>query len=170
MDLVLLEPFPNPTLYAGCILPQDVQDELLEQYHFRFDARRRQELEEEYYFEEVDQTQHSYAPIGISSCITKGGYIVESNPTVRMQYMPQKKNILTGALLEVGNYATKHIFGKANFVNDVENDLLAPPIREAIHTELEKLFLDKVIANLGLCVSIEGGFIYLGDGSPTYTV
>ncbi|XP_020970541.1 DNA-directed RNA polymerase III subunit RPC8 isoform X1 [Arachis ipaensis] len=53
---------------------------------------------------------------------------------------------------------------------------LSRPIREAIHTELEKLFLDKVIANLGLCVSvydiksIEGGFIYPGDGAPTYTV
>ncbi|MED6147333.1 hypothetical protein PIB30_043250, partial [Stylosanthes scabra] len=53
---------------------------------------------------------------------------------------------------------------------------LARPIREAIHTQLENLFLDKVIANLGLCVSvydiksIEGGFIYPGDGYPTYKV
>ncbi|XP_027186452.1 uncharacterized protein [Cicer arietinum] len=54
--------------------------------------------------------------------------------------------------------------------------LLSLPIRDAIHTELEKLFLDKVIANLGLCtcvydiISIEGGFIFPGDGAPTYTV
>ncbi|XP_061351449.1 uncharacterized protein LOC133296474 [Gastrolobium bilobum] len=54
--------------------------------------------------------------------------------------------------------------------------LLTLPIREAMHMELEKLFLDKVIANLGLCISvrdirsIEGGFIFPGDGAPTYTV
>ncbi|KAJ1442404.1 RNA polymerase Rpb7, N-terminal [Sesbania bispinosa] len=54
--------------------------------------------------------------------------------------------------------------------------LLALPLREAIHMELEKLFLDKVIANLGLCVSvydirsIDGGFVFPGDGAPTYTV
>ncbi|XP_057419939.1 uncharacterized protein LOC130714089 [Lotus japonicus] len=54
--------------------------------------------------------------------------------------------------------------------------LLALPLREGIHIELEKLFLDKVIANLGLCISvydirsIEGGFIYPGDGAPTYKV
>ncbi|KAK7309511.1 hypothetical protein RJT34_06301 [Clitoria ternatea] len=53
---------------------------------------------------------------------------------------------------------------------------LALPIREAIHMELEKLFLDKVIAELGLCISvydirsIEGGFVFPGDGAPTYTV
>ncbi|XP_027346875.1 DNA-directed RNA polymerase III subunit RPC8 [Abrus precatorius] len=53
---------------------------------------------------------------------------------------------------------------------------LALPIQEAIHIELEKLFLDKVIANLGLCIyvydiiSIEGGFVFPGDGAPTYTV
>ncbi|CAL5192921.1 unnamed protein product [Lathyrus oleraceus] len=54
--------------------------------------------------------------------------------------------------------------------------LLALPIGEAIHTELERLFLDKVIANLGLCtsvydiISIEGGSIFPGDGAPTYLV
>ncbi|XP_058740018.1 DNA-directed RNA polymerase III subunit RPC8-like [Vicia villosa] len=54
--------------------------------------------------------------------------------------------------------------------------LLSLPIGEAIHTELERLFLDKVIANLGLCVSvydiisIEGGAIFPGDGAPTYLV
>ncbi|KAI4347640.1 hypothetical protein L6164_008434 [Bauhinia variegata] len=54
--------------------------------------------------------------------------------------------------------------------------LLSLPIHEAIHKELEKLFLDKVIANLGLCISvydirsIEGGFIFPSEGAPTYTV
>ncbi|KAI9087405.1 hypothetical protein K1719_030545 [Acacia pycnantha] len=54
--------------------------------------------------------------------------------------------------------------------------LLSLPIQESIHKELEKLFLDKVIANLGLCISvydirsIEGGFIFPGDGAATYTV
>ncbi|GMY26474.1 DNA-directed RNA polymerase III subunit RPC8 isoform X1 [Fagus crenata] len=54
--------------------------------------------------------------------------------------------------------------------------LLNLPIEEAIKGELEKLFLDKVIAKLGLCVSvydiksIEGGFIFPSDGAATYTV
>lgn len=87
--------------------------------------------------------------------------------------------------------------------------LLSLPIAEAIHKELEKLYLDKVfcyhhflsfilelcfyllslshawywasstvkvIANLGLCIcvydirSIEGGYIFPGDGAATYTV
>ncbi|XP_019455990.1 PREDICTED: DNA-directed RNA polymerase III subunit RPC8-like isoform X1 [Lupinus angustifolius] len=54
--------------------------------------------------------------------------------------------------------------------------LLTLPIREAMQMEIEKLFLDKVIANLGLCISlydirsIEGGYIFPGDGAPTYTV
>uniref|UniRef100_A0A2N9FS76 RNA polymerase Rpb7-like N-terminal domain-containing protein n=1 Tax=Fagus sylvatica TaxID=28930 RepID=A0A2N9FS76_FAGSY len=53
--------------------------------------------------------------------------------------------------------------------------LLNLPIEEAIKGELEKLFLDKVIAKLGLCVSvydiksIEGGFIFPSDGAATYT-
>ncbi|KAG5044116.1 hypothetical protein JHK87_008031 [Glycine soja] len=68
------------------------------------------------------------------------------------------------------------------YLSKIEHKLPLPPsrfvlpIREAIHMELEKLFLDKVIANLGLCISvydirsIDGGFIFPGDGAPTYTV
>nr|XP_023876534.1 DNA-directed RNA polymerase III subunit RPC8 isoform X1 [Quercus suber]POE81070.1 dna-directed rna polymerase iii subunit rpc8 [Quercus suber] len=58
----------------------------------------------------------------------------------------------------------------------VPPSLLNLPIEEAIKGELEKLFLDKVIADLGLCVSvydiksIEGGFIFPSDGAATYTV
>jgi len=54
--------------------------------------------------------------------------------------------------------------------------LLSLPREEAVKGELEKLFLDKVIAKLGLCVSlydirsIKGGFIFPSDGAPTYTV
>ncbi|KAK9272080.1 hypothetical protein L1049_002449 [Liquidambar formosana] len=54
--------------------------------------------------------------------------------------------------------------------------LLSLPLNKAIMGELEKLFLDKVIANLGLCISvydirsIDGGFIFPGDGASTYTV
>lgn len=54
--------------------------------------------------------------------------------------------------------------------------LLARPIREAIQSELERLFLDKVIQKLGLCISvyditsIEGGSIFPGAGAPTYQV
>ncbi|TKY62284.1 DNA-directed RNA polymerase III subunit RPC8 [Spatholobus suberectus] len=72
--------------------------------------------------------------------------------------------------------------GSMFYLNRIEHKLPLPPsrlvlpIREAIHMELEKLFLDKVIANLGLCISIydirsiDGGFIFPGDGAPTYTV
>lgn len=58
----------------------------------------------------------------------------------------------------------------------VPPSLLSLPIDEAVKGELERLFLDKVIANLGLCVSIydiksiEGGFIFPSDGAATYTV
>ncbi|KAF8392284.1 hypothetical protein HHK36_022626 [Tetracentron sinense] len=54
--------------------------------------------------------------------------------------------------------------------------LLSLPLKEAIKGELETLFLDKVISSLGLCVSIydirsiDGGFIFAGDGASTYTV
>ncbi|KAG0450378.1 hypothetical protein HPP92_026789 [Vanilla planifolia] len=50
------------------------------------------------------------------------------------------------------------------------------PLIDAIKIELEALFLDKVVANLGLCISIydilsiDGGFIFPGDGCPTYEV
>nr|KYP64824.1 DNA-directed RNA polymerase III subunit RPC8 [Cajanus cajan] len=68
------------------------------------------------------------------------------------------------------------------YLSRIEHKLSLPPtrlvlpIREAIHMELEKLFLDKVIANLGLCISvydirsIDGGFIFAGDGAPTFTI
>ncbi|KAK3441224.1 DNA-directed RNA polymerase III subunit RPC8 [Eucalyptus grandis] len=64
----------------------------------------------------------------------------------------------------------------------IEHTLRLPPhllslsLDKAVKHDLEKLFLDKVIANLGLCVSvydirkIDGGFIFPGDGAPTYTV
>ncbi|KDP21362.1 hypothetical protein JCGZ_21833 [Jatropha curcas] len=54
--------------------------------------------------------------------------------------------------------------------------LLSLPLDDAIKKELENIFLDKVISNLGLCISIydlrniEGGFIFPGDGASTYTV
>ncbi|KAJ6813681.1 DNA-directed RNA polymerase III subunit RPC8-like isoform X1 [Iris pallida] len=54
--------------------------------------------------------------------------------------------------------------------------LLSLPLTDAIKGELENLFLDKVIANLGLCISvydiqsIEGGFIVPGDGCSRYKV
>lgn len=57
----------------------------------------------------------------------------------------------------------------------VPPDVLSRPLTDAIKAELEKLFLDKVIASLGLCISvyditsIEGGFIFPGDGAATYT-
>ncbi|CBI17939.3 unnamed protein product, partial [Vitis vinifera] len=49
-------------------------------------------------------------------------------------------------------------------------------LNETIKGELESQFLDKVIANLGLCVSvydirsIDGDFVFPGDGASTYTV
>ncbi|KAG8100028.1 hypothetical protein GUJ93_ZPchr0013g34230 [Zizania palustris] len=54
--------------------------------------------------------------------------------------------------------------------------LLSRPILDAIKSELERLFLDKVVTNLGLCVSVydirsvEGGFIFPGEGCSTYKV
>ncbi|CAN4113311.1 unnamed protein product [Withania somnifera] len=54
--------------------------------------------------------------------------------------------------------------------------LLSLPLNEAIKGELEGLFVDKVIANLGLVISvydirsIDGGFIYPSEGASTYTV
>ncbi|KAF7108274.1 hypothetical protein CFC21_108772 [Triticum aestivum] len=54
--------------------------------------------------------------------------------------------------------------------------LLNRPLVDAIKAELERLFLDKVVVNLGLCVSVydilavEGGFIFPGEGCSTYKV
>ncbi|CAN0846651.1 DNA-directed RNA polymerase III subunit rpc8, partial [Linum grandiflorum] len=53
--------------------------------------------------------------------------------------------------------------------------LLALPLHEAIKKVLDDVFLDKVISDLGLCVSIydikdiSGGFIQAGEGASTYT-
>ncbi|ESQ38414.1 hypothetical protein EUTSA_v10028967mg [Eutrema salsugineum] len=54
--------------------------------------------------------------------------------------------------------------------------LLNHPLEDAIKSVLQNLFLDKVLADLGLCVSIydirsvEGGFVLPGDGAATYKV
>ncbi|KAF9619072.1 hypothetical protein IFM89_005086 [Coptis chinensis] len=68
------------------------------------------------------------------------------------------------------------------FLSLIEHTLRLPPhllnlpLDQAIKGELETLFWDKVIANLGLCVSIydirniDGGFIFPGDGASTFTV
>ncbi|KAJ0843096.1 putative DNA-directed RNA polymerase [Helianthus annuus] len=58
----------------------------------------------------------------------------------------------------------------------LEPHLLTLPLNEAIKGELERLFVDKIIAKLGLCISvydiesIDGGFIFPNEGAPTYTV
>lgn len=71
---------------------------------------------------------------------------------------------------------------KMFYLSLIEHTLRLPPhllnlsLDEAIKIELETLFLDKVIAKLGLCISvydirsIKGGFIFPGDGGSTYTV
>uniref|UniRef100_A0A5B7AEG5 DNA-directed RNA polymerase subunit n=1 Tax=Davidia involucrata TaxID=16924 RepID=A0A5B7AEG5_DAVIN len=68
------------------------------------------------------------------------------------------------------------------YLSEIEHTLRLPPhllnlpLHEAIKGELEALFVDKVIANSGLCISfydirsIDGGFIFQGDGASTYTV
>ncbi|XP_031487067.1 uncharacterized protein LOC116255407 isoform X1 [Nymphaea colorata] len=68
------------------------------------------------------------------------------------------------------------------FLNVLEHTLQLPPDRhgrpldQTLMEELEKLFVDKVIKDLGLCVSIyglksiDGGFILPGEGASTYTV
>ncbi|CAA7026387.1 unnamed protein product [Microthlaspi erraticum] len=54
--------------------------------------------------------------------------------------------------------------------------LLNLPLEDAIKSVLQNVFLDKVLANLGLCVSVydiksvEGGFVLPGDGAATYQV
>ncbi|XP_055822981.1 uncharacterized protein LOC129891596 [Solanum dulcamara] len=68
------------------------------------------------------------------------------------------------------------------YLSEIEHTLRLPPhllnlpLNEAIKGELEGLFVDKVIANLGLCISIydilsvDDGFIYPSEGASTYTV
>ncbi|KAF3456061.1 hypothetical protein FNV43_RR00704 [Rhamnella rubrinervis] len=69
--------------------------------------------------------------------------------------------------------------GKLFYLSRIEHKLRVPPdlherpIEEAIRGEL---FVDKVIANLGLCISVydirsrTGGFIFPREGSATYTI
>lgn len=68
------------------------------------------------------------------------------------------------------------------YLSEIEHTMRVPPhllnlpLNEAIQGELERLFLDKVVAKLGLCVSvydiksINGGFVFPSDGASTYTV
>ncbi|CAL1408694.1 unnamed protein product [Linum trigynum] len=68
------------------------------------------------------------------------------------------------------------------FLSLIEHKLRLPPedlslpLHKGIKKVLDGIFLDKVISNLGLCVSIydirniSGGFIQAGEGAPTYTV
>ncbi|CAB4299615.1 unnamed protein product [Prunus armeniaca] len=68
------------------------------------------------------------------------------------------------------------------YLSRIEHTLRLPPhllslrLEDAVRGELEKLFLDKVIANLGLCISvhsiqsIKDGFILPNDGHPTFRV
>lgn len=68
------------------------------------------------------------------------------------------------------------------YLSRIEHSLRLPPhllslhLQDAVMGELEKLFLDKVINNLGLCVSvydiqsIKDHFILPNDGHPTLTV
>ncbi|KVH89192.1 RNA polymerase III, subunit Rpc25 [Cynara cardunculus var. scolymus] len=82
------------------------------------------------------------------------------------------------------NPSQKRVLARVNMFNlsklehtlRLQPHLLSLPINEAVKGELESLFLDKVIANLGLCISvydiesIDGGFIFPNEGAPTYTV
>lgn len=68
------------------------------------------------------------------------------------------------------------------FLSELEHKLRLPPqlldlpLEDAIKGQLESIFLDKVIAKLGLCISvydiksIDGGFVLPVEGAPTYTV
>ncbi|MED6145411.1 hypothetical protein PIB30_024920 [Stylosanthes scabra] len=60
-----LEPFPNDRYYAGRVLPGVVQNEIAWRFHVLFDDRRRQQLQREYLWGEVDQgNSHSVATFG----------------------------------------------------------------------------------------------------------
>jgi DNA-directed RNA polymerase III subunit RPC8 len=68
------------------------------------------------------------------------------------------------------------------YLSELEHSLRVPPhllnlpLEDAIKSVLQNVFLDKVLADLGLCVSIydiksvEGGFVLPGDGAATYKV
>ncbi|CAI0458566.1 unnamed protein product [Linum tenue] len=67
------------------------------------------------------------------------------------------------------------------FLSLIEHKLRFPPadlslpLHKGIKKFLDGIFLDRVILNLGRCVSIYdirniyGGFIHAGEGAPTYT-
>lgn len=60
-------------------------------------------------------------------------------------------------------------------VRTAPRDLQRPHL-EAVTSELRKTYVDKVIRDLGLCItlydvsSIEGGFLFPGDGAPRFRV
>ncbi|CAI0458565.1 unnamed protein product [Linum tenue] len=68
------------------------------------------------------------------------------------------------------------------FLSLIEHKLRFPPadlslpLHKGIKKFLDGIFLDRVILNLGRCVSIYdirniyGGFIHAGEGAPTYTL
>ncbi|KAB2628440.1 DNA-directed RNA polymerase III subunit RPC8-like [Pyrus ussuriensis x Pyrus communis] len=68
------------------------------------------------------------------------------------------------------------------YLSRIEHTLRLPPhllslrLEDAVKGEIEKIFLDKVIAKLGLCISvhsiqsIKDGFILPNDGHPTFRV
>ncbi|WJZ90034.1 hypothetical protein VitviT2T_009211 [Vitis vinifera] len=68
------------------------------------------------------------------------------------------------------------------FLSLIEHTLRLPPhlldlsLDKTIQGELESQFLDKVIADLGLCISvydirsIDGDFAFPADGASTYTI
>ncbi|KNA10726.1 hypothetical protein SOVF_141600 [Spinacia oleracea] len=68
------------------------------------------------------------------------------------------------------------------YLSLIEHRLRLPPklldlrLEDAIKGQLESIFLDKVIAKAGLCISvydiksIDGGFVLPVEGAPTYTV
>ncbi|EOA38813.1 hypothetical protein CARUB_v10011131mg [Capsella rubella] len=68
------------------------------------------------------------------------------------------------------------------YLSELEHSLRVPPhllnlpLEDAIKSVLQNVFLDKVLVDLGLCVSvydiksIEGGIVLPGDGAATYKV
>jgi len=53
---------------------------------------------------------------------------------------------------------------------------LSIPLQDAVTQEIASLYFDKVLKDLGLCVTlydiknIDGGFVFPGDGAPHFTV
>ncbi|OAE28249.1 hypothetical protein AXG93_4492s1400 [Marchantia polymorpha subsp. ruderalis] len=52
---------------------------------------------------------------------------------------------------------------------------LSLPLLDAITSEIQNLFFDKVLKDMGLCITlydvraVEGGFVFPGDGAPRFT-